>query len=87
VRIGFGSDRTGFECKERLRARFAQTRIRAEDVSPAAFGRSDCHELADHLASAIYAGRFERGVVVCSSAIGASVAAKQTPRCAGGAVS
>jgi len=79
VRIGFGSDRTGFECKERLRARFAQQGYAAEDVSPAAFGRSDCHELADHLASAIYAGRFERGVLVCSSAIGASVAANKHP--------
>jgi RpiB/LacA/LacB family sugar-phosphate isomerase len=77
VRIGFGSDRTGFECKERLRARFAEQGHAAEDISTSAFGQSDCHDLADHLASAIYAGRFDRGVLVCSSAIGASVSANK----------
>jgi ribose 5-phosphate isomerase B len=79
VRIGIGSDRTGFECKERLRARFAIQGHTAEDVSAGDFGQSDCHDLADHLASAIYTGRFERGVLVCSSAIGASVAANKHP--------
>jgi RpiB/LacA/LacB family sugar-phosphate isomerase len=77
VRIGFGSDRTGFECKERLRARFVAQGHAAEDVSAGDFGQSDCHALADHLASAIYDGRFERGVLICSSAIGASVAANK----------
>jgi len=35
VRIGLGSDRIGFECKERLKARFAGQGHSAEDVCPA----------------------------------------------------
>jgi ribose 5-phosphate isomerase B len=73
VRVGFGSDRMGFECKERLRARFAAQGHEAEEVSTGAFSERDCHDLADRLASGIYTGRFERGVLVCASAIGASV--------------
>jgi ribose 5-phosphate isomerase B len=79
VRIGIGSDRTGFECKERLRTRFGEQGHDAEDVSGEDLRQSNYESLADHLASAIYAGRFERGVLVCSSAIGASVAANKHP--------
>jgi ribose 5-phosphate isomerase B len=79
VRIGFGSDRTGFECKERLRGRFAEQGHAAEDLSTDTFGQRDCQDLADRLASAIYARRFERGVLVCSSAIGVSVVANKHP--------
>ena len=79
MRVGFGSDGIGFKCKEQLRARFADQGYAAEDVSTRAFGQSDCHDLADRLASAIYAGRFERGVLVCASAIAASVAANKHP--------
>ena len=79
MRIGFGSDRAGFECKQRLLARFSAQGHVVENVSTGTFGQSDCHDLADHLASAIYAGRFDRGVLVCSSAIGASVSANKHP--------
>jgi ribose 5-phosphate isomerase B len=79
VRVGFGSDRIGFECKERLGARFVAQGHEAEEVSTGAFSQSDCHDLADRLASAIYTGRFERGVLVCASAIGASVIANKLP--------
>ncbi len=79
MRIGFGSDQIGFECKERLRARFAEQGHGAEDVCAGDSSRSDYQSVADQLASAIYAGRVERGVLICSSAIGASVAANKHP--------
>jgi ribose 5-phosphate isomerase B len=79
VRIGIGSDQRGFECKECLKARFAGQQYSAEDFSPGDLGRSDCRSLADQLASAIYSGRIERGVLICASAIGASVVANKHP--------
>jgi len=79
VRIGFGSDQNGFECKERLRARFAAQGHEAEDLSAGDPSRSDYWGVTDELASALYAGRFDRGVLVCASAIGASVAANKHP--------
>lgn len=79
MRIGFGSDQLGFECKERLRTRFVIQGHAAEDISTGGLGRQDYQELAEQLASAIYTGRFERGVLVCSSAIGASVVANKHP--------
>jgi hypothetical protein len=41
VRIVFGSDQLGFECKEHLTNRFAQQGHIAEDVSTANPGRDD----------------------------------------------
>src|ERR1700675_1276809 len=41
VRIGFGSDRIGFECKQRLRNRFAGQGHTTEDVSPEDPSRRD----------------------------------------------
>jgi ribose 5-phosphate isomerase B len=79
VRIGFGSDQNGLECKERLRARFAEQGHQAEDVSTGDPNRSDYWCVTDELASALYAGRFDRGVLVCASAIGASVEANKHP--------
>jgi RpiB/LacA/LacB family sugar-phosphate isomerase len=79
VRIGFGSDRIGFECKERLKAKFAGHGHAAEDVSTADPSGSDYQSVTEQLASALYAGRVERGVLICSRAIGASVMANKHP--------
>ena len=79
MRIGFGSDQTGFACKERLKTRFAGQGHEAEDVSTGNPGESDYQSVADQLASSIYTGRVERGVLICSGAIGASVAANKHP--------
>ena len=75
MRIGFGSDQLGSECKEHLKNRFVQWGHIAEDVSAANPGKDDCRSVTDHLASAIRRRRVERGVLICSRAIGASVMA------------
>lgn len=79
MRIGLGSDQTGFECKERLRTTFAGQGHTVDDVSTADSSSRDYQGVVDRLASAIYAGSFERGVLVCASAIGASVLANKQP--------
>jgi ribose 5-phosphate isomerase B len=79
VRIGFGSDQLGFECKERLKARFAGVGHVVDDVCARDSPHGDYQSITDQLASALYVGRVERGVLVCGSAIGASVAANKHP--------
>jgi len=77
VRIGFGSDHVGFECKEHLKVRSVGEGHTAEDFSAGHARQHDYRGVTEQLASAIYAGRVERGVLVCSSAIGASVLANK----------
>jgi RpiB/LacA/LacB family sugar-phosphate isomerase len=49
------------------------------DISLGDYGHGDYEDLADELAAGLYADRLERGVLVCASAIGASVSANKHP--------
>jgi RpiB/LacA/LacB family sugar-phosphate isomerase len=77
VRIGFGSDHFGFECKERVKAIFVGEGHTVEDLSTGLALQGEYLGVTEQLASAIYAGRVERAVLICSSAIGASVLANK----------
>jgi len=79
VRIGLGSDQSGLACKERLKARLTRQGHSVEDVSTGNPARSDYQSITGELASAIYTGRVERGVLICSRAIGACVMANKHP--------
>jgi len=79
MRIGFASDHLGLELKERLRARLAQGGHTAVDFSTEDSGRPGHQSAADQLASAIYKNHIERGVLICSRAVGASVIANKQP--------
>jgi len=75
VRIGLASDQLGFEHKERLKARVTRQGHAAEDRSAEQAG--EYRAITDQLASAIGRRRLERGVLICSRAIGASVLANK----------
>jgi len=79
VRIGIGSDQSGSECKERLRTRLTAQGHSAADVSTGDRQPSDYQSITGELSSAIYAGRVERGVLICSRAIGACAMANKHP--------
>jgi RpiB/LacA/LacB family sugar-phosphate isomerase len=79
VRIGFASDYLGFESKEHLRVRCVQQGHVAEDFSSGDPDQPEHQGAADQLASAIYKNRIERGVLICSRAVGASVIANKQP--------
>lgn len=79
MRIGLGSDRIGFECKERLKARLAAQGHAVLDFCADEQSRGDYHIATDQLASAIHTGRVERSVLICANAVGASVAANRHP--------
>jgi len=80
VRIGIGSDSSGFEFKECLKARFSVQSHTIEDVCTSDPAPGTYHTAPDRLASAIGHGRVERAVLICSGAIGASIRANKHPR-------
>ena len=80
MRIGIGSDSSGFEFKECLKARFSVQSHTIEDVCTSDPAPGTYHTAPDRLASAIGHGRVERAVLICSGAIGASIRANKHPR-------
>jgi ribose 5-phosphate isomerase B len=79
IRLAIASDHAGFDLKEALKAHFAG-RVEWVDlgteskdsVSYADFGRAMGEEIS--------AGRAERGIIICGSGIGISIAANRFPK-------
>ena len=80
MRIGIGSDSSGINFKEILKARFRVQNHTIEDVCTSDPAPGTYHTATDRLASAIGRGRVERAVLICSGAIGASIRANKHPR-------
>ena len=78
MKIGIAADHGGFELKEKLREYLRQAGVEVVD-----FGAKDMDKDDDYpdyvipLARAVARGSVERGVAVCGSGVGASVAANK----------
>jgi RpiB/LacA/LacB family sugar-phosphate isomerase len=79
VRIGIGSDQSGVEFTEVLKFKFLSQGHAFEDLNTRDFVSGCYQNVTGQLASAIRGRRIDRGVLICSSAIGASVAANKHP--------
>lgn len=79
MRIAVGSDHAGFELKEQLLTYLAELGHDVEDVGTASTAPVDYPDYAEVIGVAIREGRAERGVLICGSGVGASVAANKLP--------
>jgi ribose 5-phosphate isomerase B len=75
--IVIGSDHAGFELKEKVKQHLVGRGLVVEDLGPGCADSVDYPRYAHALAEAIASGRFERGVVVCGTGIGVSIAANR----------
>lgn len=79
MKLAIAGDHAGFTMKEALRPwlekkGYAVTDLGAFDSSP-----SDYPDFAEAMAHALLAGRAERGILLCGSGVGASIAANRFP--------
>jgi ribose 5-phosphate isomerase B len=77
--IVLGSDHAGFELKEKLKRRLRERGFAVEDLGVHTGESVDYPAVAHPLAEAVAGGRFERGVIVCGTGIGVSIAANRHP--------
>ena len=84
MRIVIGADHAGFPLKEELAAHLEETGHTVIDVGTDSTDPVDYPDFAAAVARAVVAGRGERGIVVCGSGAGASIAANKITgaRCA-----
>ena len=75
--IILGSDHAGFALKEELKQRLQQKGLQVEDIGAPSEQPVDYPVVAHELAEAVASGRFERGVIVCGTGIGVSIAANR----------
>ncbi len=76
--ILIGSDHAGFEMKEFIKQYLSQKNIPYEEAGTAQYDETDDYPLiAFKLAHKISSGEFHRGILLCGTGIGASIAANR----------
>lgn len=78
MRIAIGSDHAGFELKERVREFLAEWHYDTLDMGTHSTEPVDYPDYAQAVGRAVQAGEADRGIVICGSGVGASVAANKS---------
>ena len=81
MKIAIGSDHAGFELKETLRVFIESLGHETTDVGTHSTESVDYPDFAEKVAVEIISGRADRGVMLCGSGVGASVASVATGGC------
>ncbi len=79
MKIALGADHAGFQLKERVKALLEELKHQALDLGTHDTQPVDYPDFAEAVALAIRDGKAERGILLCGSGVGASVAANKIP--------
>ena len=80
MKVGVGADHGGFEMKQQLTTLLAKEGYQVVDFGDKIYdGNDDYPDFAIPLARAVASGEVERGIFICGSGVGASVAANKVP--------
>ncbi len=75
--ILIASDHAGFKLKEQLKPYLEKLRLKVKDLGTYSPERCDYPEFACKLAKEVSAGRFKKGILICHTGIGNSIAANR----------
>ena len=78
--IAVASDHAGFDLKEILKSDLQQAGYAVLDLGTNSMASVDYPDYGTAMGEAIAAGKAERGVIVCGSGIGISIAANRNPK-------
>ena len=79
MRVVLGSDHAGFEMKQKIVSYVERLGHQVLDVGTHDTSPSDYPDYAEALAMAILENRADRGIMICGSGVGASIATNKIP--------
>jgi len=79
MKLVVGADHAGFPLKEEVRGYLERLGHEVIDVGAYSAEPSDYPDFAEALGRVLMAGRAERGILICGSGVGVSVAANKLP--------
>lgn len=79
MRVAFGADHAGFDMKQMLLEHLRSLGHEVLDLGADRAEPSDYPDFAEAVGRAVVEGRADRGILVCGSGVGASVAANKLP--------
>ena len=77
MKIAIGADHAGFELKDRLRDALLAAGHEVRDFGTGTSESTDYPDYADQVGRAVASGDAERGLLVCASGVGMSIAANK----------
>ena len=77
--IGIGCDHGGFELKEYIRKYLEDQGVEVKDFGSYTPERCDYPVVAEAVARAVVAGEVDKGILICGTGIGVSIAANKVP--------
>ena len=78
MNVVIGSDHRGVDWKARIRGQLTALGHSVEDGGTRSTDSCDYPDIAHHVAAKVAAGEAERGILICGSGIGMSIAANKT---------
>lgn len=78
--IAIGSDHAGFELKEIIKEYLDQHGIKYKDFGTYEKTPTDTADIAQPVAEAVANGECEKGILICGTGIGMSIAANKVPK-------
>jgi RpiB/LacA/LacB family sugar-phosphate isomerase len=79
MKIALGADHAGFDLKRRIKAFLQEGNHEVLDLGTDGTAAVDYPDFAEAVGVAVRDGRAERGIILCGSGVGASVAANKIP--------
>jgi RpiB/LacA/LacB family sugar-phosphate isomerase len=79
MKVALGADHAGFELKERIKAHVQKLGHEALDLGTHSTAAVDYPDFSEAVGLAVRDGKAERGILVCGSGVGASIAANKVP--------
>ncbi|MCC5909671.1 MAG: ribose 5-phosphate isomerase B [Clostridiaceae bacterium] len=84
MKIAIGSDHGGYALKQLIKEHLANKGIEVEDFGTDSEASCDYPEFAEVVGEAVAENKYEKGILICGTGIGISIAANKIPgvRCA-----
>ena len=76
-RIAIGSDHVGFDLKEAIKGLLEELGFEWDDFGTSTHDRTDYPLFAEKVAQAVVSGAAERGILICGTGVGMSIAANK----------
>lgn len=77
--LAIGCDHAAFDLKEKIKSLLSELSISVHDVGPFSTDSVDYPDFANQVASGVSTGEFDRGILLCGTGLGMSMAANRFP--------
>lgn len=77
MKVAIGSDHGGFRLKEEIKTLLTELKVDSYDFGTYTSATVDYPDISRQVAEAVAKGEYERGIIVCGTGIGVSIAANK----------